>query len=155
MLTSLEALLGIISACLPVLKPIFNKMSGTIPKDSKISSVKEILTSGTIPIFMRVSQMWTMTTGRGRSSSSDEETLTETSGWYGDKRNVNADVVGEKQASATTREISAPMTEKAERVMGIKPKEIYVRREVDVESVASQDERGLTVERWLGRQERW
>lgn len=155
MLTSLEALLGIISACLPVLKPIFNKMRGTAPKNGKISSVREILTWGTIPIFMRVSQMWTLTTRRGKYSSNDEETLTEISGWYGDKKNVKANVVDEKQTSVTTREISQPMTEKAERLMGIKPKEIHVRREVDVESVASQDERGLIVERWLGRQERW
>ena len=104
---------------------------------------------------MRVSQMWTLTTRRGKYSSNDEETLTEISGWYGDKKNVKANVVDEKQTSVTTREISQPMTEKAERLMGIKPKEIHVRREVDVESVASQDERGLIVERWLGRQERW
>lgn len=155
MLTSLEALLGVISACLPVLKPIFNKMCGTAPKGGNGSAVSEILKSGTIPIFMRVSQMWTLATGKWKYSSSDEETLTETSGWYGEKKNGKAYIDGEKQASVTTKEISPPMTQKAERVMGIKPQEIHVRREVDVESVTSRDDRALVVERWEGRQERW
>lgn len=50
--TCLEALLGVINACLPVLKPVFKKFSDS-PASSWLSSVM----SGTIPIFMRPSQM--------------------------------------------------------------------------------------------------
>lgn len=50
--TCLEALLGVINACLPVLKPIFNKFS-----DSRASSWLSSVMSGSIPIFMRPSQM--------------------------------------------------------------------------------------------------
>ena len=130
-------------------------MRGTAPKSGKGSAVQEILKSGSIPIFMRVSQMLTLTSRKGKYSSSDEETLTETSEWYGEKKNGKANVDGGKQAIVITKEISPPMTLKAERVMGIKPKEIHVRRDVDVESVASRDERGLVVEKWEGKQERW
>lgn len=148
MLTSLEALLGVINACLPILKPIFNKLRGAAPKIGNSTGVSEILKSGTIPIFMRVSQMFTLTSRKGRSPLSDEETLTETSGWYGEKKDGKSNFDGGKGASP-------PMTNKAERVMGIKTQEIHVRRDVDVESVASRDERGLVCERWEGRQERW
>ena len=134
MLTSLEALLGVISACLPVLKPILNKMRSTAPQSGKDSAVKETLQSGSIPILIRVSQMLTLTSRKEKYSSSDEKTLTETSGWYGEKKSGKANVDGGKQAIVTTKEISSPMTLKAERVMGIKPKEIYVRRDVDVET---------------------
>ncbi len=155
MLTSLEALLGVISACLPVLKPIFNKMRGTAPKSGDSSGVKEILKSGTIPVFMRVSQMFTLTSRKGKYSSSDEATLTETSGWYAENSGGKVVPKGGKEASVTTKEISPPMTQKTERIMGIKPQVIHVRKDVDVESVASRDERGLAHETWEGRQERW
>ena len=60
---------------------------------------------------------------------------------------------GGREAGATRMKISPPMTEKAERVMGIKTYEIHVRRDVDVESVVSRDEsRGQVSE---GSQERW
>lgn len=168
MLTSLEALLGVINACLPVLKPVYNKMRGTAPKSGNDGSgVNEILKSGTIPIFMRVSQMFSLTSRKGKFLSSDEETLTESSAWYGEKKKntdntgqcdntVQCGVeVGKETACVTTKEISPPMTQKAERLRGIKAQEIHVRRDVDVESVASRDERGLGCERWEGRQERW
>ena len=50
--TNLEALLGIVNACLPVLKPVFMKIY-TSNASSWLSSVM----SGSIPIFMRPSQM--------------------------------------------------------------------------------------------------
>lgn len=87
---------------------------------------------------------------------SDEETLTD---WYGEKRDNGAPGAegGEnaKEASASAKEISSPMTQKAERVLGLKPQAIHVRREVDVESVISRDESGAVGERWEGKQERW
>ena len=156
LLTSMEVLLGVTNACLPVLKPIFNKLRGTAPKSNSGGAVSEILKSGTIPIFMRVSQMWTLASRKGKYASSDEETWTE---WYGEKRGNGASGAegggNGKEASASAKEISSPMTRKAERVLGLKPQEIHVRREVDVESVISRDEGGVVGERWEGRQERW
>lgn len=98
-----------------------------------------------------MSQMWTLASGKGKHSSSDEETLTETSGWYGEKNDGKASAKGGKGAVVSTKEISPPMT-KAERVMGISAPQIHVRKDVDVESVVSRDERGLSD--WEGRQER-
>ena len=107
---------------------------------------------------MRVSQMWTLASRKGKDVSSDEETLTE---WYGEKRGTGGSGAegrggdDAKEASVSAKEISSPMTLKAERMLGLKPQEIHVRREVDVESVISRDERGAVGERWEGRQERW
>lgn len=50
--TCLEALLGVINACLPVMKPVFTKL-GSYKGASWLSSVM----SGSIPIFMRPSQI--------------------------------------------------------------------------------------------------
>lgn len=130
-------------------------MRGTAPKGGKASRVNEILKSGTIPIFMRVSQMLTLASRKGKYSSSDEETLTETSGWYGERKNGRSGADGGRDTSVTTKEIGPPMPQKAERVMGINAPEIHVRRDVEVQSVASRDERGLAYEEWEGRQERW
>ena len=153
MLSCLEALLGVVNACLPVLKPIYNKLRGTAPKGG--AEVNEILKSGTIPIFMRVSQMFTLASRKRKDSTNDGETLTENSTWYEERKREQggkSDVEGGTGASVTTREISPPMTEKAEKLMGIKAQEIHVRRDVDVESVVSRYERGGG---WEGRQEGW
>ena len=162
MLTSLEALLGVICASLPVLKPIFDKMRGTAPKSGGRSDVNEILKSGTIPIFMRVSQMFSPTSRKGRNFLSGGENLAETPASYEEKqektkknKNSISDAEDSKGLSVVTREISPPMTEKAERLMGIKAQEIHVRRDVDVESLVSRDARGLVYEGWEGRQEKW
>ena len=83
--------------------------------------------------------------------SSDEETLTE---WYSEKRgNSGAGAGAEgggdvKEPSVSAKEISSPITQKAERVLGLKPQEIYVRREVEVESVISRDDLGAGGEKW-------
>ena len=69
------------------------------------------------------------------------------------ERSGGSDTDGGKEANATRMKISPPMTGKAERVMGIKTYEIHVRRDVDVESVASRDERRGQVRE--GSQERW
>ena len=50
--TCLEALLGVINACLPVMKPVFNKLG-----DSRASAWISSVMSGSIPVFMRLSQM--------------------------------------------------------------------------------------------------
>ena len=46
----LEALLGIINACLPLMKPVFRKL-----RSSKVSSLFSSFTSGSIAIFIRIS----------------------------------------------------------------------------------------------------
>ena len=108
---------------------------------------------------MRVSQMFSRK--ERDSSSSNDGTLAEPSRWAEEERmkmkqkdsSGESDMEGGKEAGATTRKISAPMTTKAERVMGIKTYEIHVRRDVDVESVVSRDERRGQVPE--GSQERW
>ena len=54
LLAAMEAILGVINACLPVLKPVFTKVVASKPSNW-LSSVM----SGSIPIFMRPSQMGT------------------------------------------------------------------------------------------------
>ena len=107
---------------------------------------------------MRVSDMFSR---KERGSSSDGETFAEPSGWREEERRKKeersgeSDTEGGKEAGATTRtrKISPPKTDKAERVMGIKTYEIHVRRDVDVESVVSRNERGGQARE--GSQERW
>lgn len=66
LLTSLEALLGVISACLPMLKPIFRKLRGPLFE----RGTKTIKSSvwGSIPIIMRKSQMQNSSSGKHCSS---------------------------------------------------------------------------------------
>ena len=143
LLTSLEALLGVITASLPVLKPIYNKIRGTARKNGEGSGVNEILKSGTIPIFMRMSQMFSLTSRKGKTNSADEETLTETPRCYGEKSpDGEVSVESGKATKVTTKEISYPMTEKAERLMGVRVYGTPMRRDVDVECFVSRDERG-------------
>ena len=68
LLTSLETLLGIISACLPLLKPIANKFWNSLPTRQR--NANRPSTSGSIPIMMRISQMLTVSF-RGRSSGGE------------------------------------------------------------------------------------
>ena len=109
---------------------------------------------------MRVSQMFSR---KERDSSSNGGTLAGDSGWHEEERMKKKEKVMERsgesdtevgqEAGATRMKISPPMTGKAARVMGIKTYEIHVRRDVDVESVVSRDERGGQVSE--GSQERW
>ena len=135
--------MGVINACLPVLKPIYNKIRGTARKSDEGSGVNEILKSGTIPIFMRMSQMFTLTSRKGTVNSTDEETLTESARYCGEK-NPNGKVSDEggKVANVIKKEISHPITEKAERLMGIKIYRTPVRRDVDLENFVSRSDRG-------------
>ena len=130
-------------------------MCGTAPKNGSGSGVREILKSGTLPIFMRMSQMFTLTSRRSKNASSDEEILTETSGKYEEKEYGKSVADSGQGTKVVTKEISLPMTEKAERLMGVKRQEIYVRRDIDVESMSSRDNRALEDERWEGSRERW
>ncbi|CAF9903843.1 MAG: hypothetical protein ALECFALPRED_003006 [Alectoria fallacina] len=78
--TTLEALLGVINACLPVLKPIVNKFG-----DSRASAWLSSVMSGTIPIFMRPSQMgskW-ITPSATKKDSGMEKEMPEMPRWPG------------------------------------------------------------------------
>lgn len=93
---------------------------------------------------MRVSQMFTLTSRKRESVSDGGVSLTETSGWYDQgkkkkktEKHGEADAKAGKGARVTTRDITPAVTDKAERVMGIKTYEIHVRNDVDVESVVS------------------
>ena len=57
LLTSLETLLGIITACLPLLKPVTKKLWRPLPKRG--SKSKNSSTSGTILVVMRMSRIFT------------------------------------------------------------------------------------------------
>ena len=68
-LASLEALLGIINACLPLLKPVFSKMLCCASKRRGDDGVndkkrKENTTSGSIPILLRISHAWSKSLGQ-------------------------------------------------------------------------------------------
>ena len=104
---------------------------------------------------MRVSQMFTLNSRKSRYASSDEVILSEDPTWSGEKTNGQAAAEEGKRTGVTAMEISPPLTSKAEGVLGLKGQEIHVRRDVEVESVASRDERDLVYEKWEGRQERW
>lgn len=77
LLTSLEALLGIISACLPMLRPILQKLRSS-PSERGMNAVKSSI-SGSIPIIMRKSQM---PNSSSRKQYSSEFASTTDSLWY-------------------------------------------------------------------------
>ena len=52
-----EPLLSVITACLPVSKPVFDKAHHSIKRIGGTPAIRSFLESGSIPIFMRVSQM--------------------------------------------------------------------------------------------------
>ena len=89
-----------------------------------------------------MSQMFTLTSRKGKATLSDKETLAEASRCYEEKspKGKVGDECG-KSTNVITREISHPMTEKAERLMGIKISRSPVRRDIDVESLMSRDEK--------------
>lgn len=66
LLTSLEALLGVISACLPMLKPIFRKLRG--PLFERGTKMIKSSVWGSIPIIMRKSQVQNSSSGKHCSS---------------------------------------------------------------------------------------
>ncbi|KAF6220993.1 hypothetical protein HO133_002674 [Letharia lupina] len=77
LLTSLETLLGIISACLPILKPITKRLRVSLPKRG--SDTNKPSTSGSIPIIMRISHMFTASS---QKYSSGEHIPSPDRSWY-------------------------------------------------------------------------
>ena len=68
LLTSLEALLGVISACLPLLKPLLHKFIDS--RSGRGTEQKRSLTSGTIHVAMRMSQVSSAPSEKPSSSAS-------------------------------------------------------------------------------------
>ena len=73
---NLEALLGTINACLPVLKPIYNKIAS-----NKCSTWLSSVVSGSIPIFIRRSQMGSAWKSTKRRSTYKQPIPEELSAW--------------------------------------------------------------------------
>lgn len=118
LLTSLEALLGIIVACLPFLKPIVAKYS--TKRSTSCKGMTETTKSGSIPIMMRISHMLNVSSKKHTPSKSDSSMDSSWTGWY----NTQVEGKGEERGE------QAP---KAERVQGSKFVQIQVRRDVDVD----------------------
>ena len=122
-LATIEALLGIINACLPLLKPVLSKMRRNTPEKDKSDDGKcnekenNNTTSGSIPILLRVSHLWSKSLGK--YTSSDEEP-------WSPKVLVQI-----SPKSAAVRSLRDP---KVNRIIGMKVPEIYVRKSVNVES---------------------
>ncbi len=132
LLTCLEALLGVINACLPVLKPVFDKMRHALPKGGD-STIKTFL-SGSIPILFRLSHPLEKSVMKSTADDIHSPSPEPSEGaWI-------------KDATA-----QAP---KVERLIGMKVAEIYIRKDVDVESTWGCEQipfgRG-----WEGSHDRW
>ena len=110
----LEAILGVITACLLVLKPVFSKIRDSMKKLSGRKGTMLSFKSGNIPILMRVSQIWQ---SRSVKRTGGEEL--NSMGSMGDRRQNQTDVQS---------------TSEGERLVGRKFSEIHVLRDVDVES---------------------
>jgi len=117
LLTSLETLLGIISACMPMLRPIAKKLYNVFQKRGTDSAVTG--TSGSIPIMMRISHMFNVSSKRNASS---KYALSIDPSWCEDLRGEEC-------------EAGASPEPKADRILGIKAAEIHVRKDVEIESV--------------------
>ena len=61
----LEVIVGILSACLPVLQPVFERLGDLFKSFSRRGNTSSSLDYGTIPISIRVSRMWQSRSGRG------------------------------------------------------------------------------------------
>ena len=118
-LMCLEAILGVTTACLPVLKPVFSKFRKSINKLSGRKDTDKSLMFGSIPIVMRVSQMWQ---SRSRKRTGRE------------KLDSMASI--EDCRRLQTKFKSTP---KAERLVGMKLSEIHVQRNIHVESAFDED----------------
>ncbi|CAF9919204.1 MAG: hypothetical protein ALECFALPRED_001085 [Alectoria fallacina] len=77
LLTSLETLLGIITACLPILKPITKRLWSPLPK--RRSDANKPSPSASIPIMMRISHMFTASS---KKHSSGERIASSDLTWY-------------------------------------------------------------------------
>ena len=141
-LASLEALLGIIDACLLLLKPVFRKMfccaskrRGDGGNDNK--KRKENAPSGSIPILPRISHAWSISLGQFTAG-------------------------GERMSSPRAHDDSSP-TDAAEsslrgprvnRTIETEVPEVYICQDVDVERSLSVDQEASFKEKSAGNYSR-
>lgn len=118
-LKCLEAILGVLNACLPVLKPVFSKFRDSMKKLCGREIRSRSLKCGSIPMFMRVKHMW-KSRSRNRAGREELDSIISMEDW---RRNQNG----------------VQSTSKAESFVGTKVFEIHVQRDVHVESSACED----------------
>ena len=141
-LTSLEALLGIINACLPLLKPVFSKMSCCASKrrcdgGNDNRNRKGNTTSGSIPILLRISHAWSKSLGQ--HTAGDE--------------GLSSPMAHNDSSSLNTAENSL-QDPRVNMTIGTKVPQISIGKDVDVERSLSVDQ-APPKERSAGNYTRW
>lgn len=111
-LIGLEIVLGVLNACLPVLKPTLHKARDWIKSISRSDKTSSSIFSK-IPIVIHVSQKWNSRSQR-RSGREELDSIFEMER-YGTNRNAIQTTYGPR------------------RVLGMKDTEIHVQKDVDVE----------------------
>ena len=115
-LKCLEAILGVLNPCLPVLKPDFDKVHNSLRRIGSKEGTNISWRSRSIPLFMRMSGMWGSRSERGFGM----ETLTSMDEFQRNERGGLSAITSERTAKP-------------------KASEIHVRIDVNVESVCSND----------------
>ena len=116
-LIGLEIVLGVLNACLPVLRPTIHKAGDWI-KSISGSGMTSSSIFGKIPVLIHVSQKWNSRFKR-RSGREELDSIFEMEG-YGTNQNA------------------IQTTDGPRRVVGMKDTEIHVQRDVDVERASNQ-----------------
>lgn len=110
----LEPTLGVITACLPVLKPIFVKLRDSMKIFNGKKGTSISWNSGSIPIFMRISHLWASMSGHSSGRGEMDSIIP----MEDSKRSENG----------------GQSTAKVEKVLGMKVCDVHVRRDIHVES---------------------
>lgn len=113
-LMCLEVILGVISACLPVLRPVFEKVRDWIKSSSPMSNPHPSSNHSSTPIWIQVSQMW-QSRARRRTGPEEQDSIMEMEDWTRTHNCIES-------APASARGVE------------IKGTEIHVQRDVHVES---------------------
>ena len=115
-----EPILSVITACLPVLKPVFDKAHHSIKRIGGRLAIRSFSGSGSIPIVMRVSQMWNSVSAQ-RAERDGMNLIVAMEDW----RRVQTEIGS---------------TSQAERPEGVNLPDIHVQKDVHVE-ITSDDDR--------------
>ena len=115
----LEAILGVLNACLLVLKPVFSKVQDSLKTISGRKGTGLSSRSGSIPIFLRVSHMWQSRSGRRYGTEGLDSIIS---------------MEDQRRSESGTQPIS-----KAQILVGMKAFDIHVQREFHVESASGED----------------
>ena len=141
-LTSVEALLGIINGCLPLLNPVFSKMLCCVSKrrgegGNNDEKRKENTTSGSIPILLHISHAWSKSLGQftagGEGMSSPR---------------------AHDDSSLTDAAESSLRDPRVKRTIETEVPEVYICQDVDVERSLSVDQEASLKEKSAGNYSR-